>query len=143
MRHITLTKQVFSFCSFILYGHLPHDEQDSKPLNKLNLLTVLSRKHINHTRSMHHSHRLVFLWPGPGEDICEDLNSRVVHVEHPHLAVVALTNLNSNSKQAMDSPCKEDGVVREMDGAGHCPCTCAVSTSAPLQVAWALGMSSS
>jgi len=135
---------------FFLYVYLirsltPHDEQDGKPLNKVNLLIVLSRKHTNHPRSIHwphHSDRLVLLWPGPGEDICEDLNSRVVQMKHLLLAVVALTNMNSNSKEAMNFPC-EDGAAREMDGAGHCPCTCTVSTSAPLQVAWDLGMRSS
>jgi len=137
---------LFFLFVYLIRSLTPHDGQDSKPLNKLNLLTVLSRKRTNHTRSTHwphHSHRLVLLWPGPGEDICEDLNSRVVQVEHLLLAVVALTNLNSNAKEAMDIPCEEDGVVREMDAAGHYPYTCPVSMSAPLQVAWDLGMSSS
>ena len=31
----------------------PHDEQESEPLNKLNLVTVLSRKRTNHTGSIH------------------------------------------------------------------------------------------
>jgi len=137
MLHITLTRQIFLFI-YLIRSLTPHDELDSKPLNKLNLLTVLSRKHTNHTHSTHwphHSHRLVLLWPGPGEDICEDLNSWVVQVEQLLLAVVALTNLNSNAKEAMDIPCEEDGVVREMDTAAHCPCTCTVSMSALLQVA--------
>ena len=75
--------------------------------------------------------------------MCEDLNRREVQAEHLLLAVVALTNLNLNSEGAMDSLCEEDGLVREMDGAGHCPCTYIVSTSVPLEVACDLGMSSS
>ena len=57
---------------------------------------------------------------GPGGDISKDLNSRVVQAERLRLAVVALTNLNSKSKEAMDALCEEDRLIHEMDGAGHC-----------------------
>lgn len=80
--------------------------KDNESLYKLNICT-------NHTSSIHwspHSYRVVF-WPGPGGDICKDLNSRVVQAEHLPLAVVALTKLHSNSKEAMDSLC-EDGLIR-------------------------------
>ena len=67
------------------------------------------------------SHRLVLLWPGSGGDtISKDLDSRVVQAERLRLAVVALTNLNSKSKEAMDALCEEDRLIREMDGAGRC-----------------------
>ena len=85
----------------------PHLGNDNEPLYKLNICT-------NHTRSIRwppHSYRLVF-WPDPGGDICEDLYSRVVKAEHLPLAVVELTNLHSNSKEAMNSLCEEDGLIR-------------------------------
>ena len=85
----------------------PHLGKDNEPLYKLNICT-------NHTRSIHcppHSYRLV-VWPGPGGDICEDLSSRVVRAEHLPLAVVSLTNLHSNSKEATDFLCEEDGLIR-------------------------------
>ena len=80
----------------------------------------------------HCSHRLVLLWPGSGGDtISKDLDSRVVQAERLRLAVVALTNLNSKSKEAMDALCEEDRLIREMDGAGRCG---RVSTSGLLHV---------
>ena len=85
----------------------PYIAEDNEPLYKLNICTT-------HTRSIHwplHSYRLV-LWPHLGEDVCEELNSRVVQAVHLPLAVVALTKLHSNSKEAMDSLCEEDGLIR-------------------------------
>ena len=99
----------------------PHLSKDSEPHYKLNIFT-------NHTRSIHwppDSYRLVF-WLDPGGDICEDLNSRAVQADHLPLAVVSFTNLHTNSKEAMDSLCEQDGPIREMDVVVHCPCTYAV-----------------
>ena len=96
----------------------PNLDQHSDSIYELNLLIALSRRCTQH----HHSHRLVLLWPGPGGHICKDLNSLVVQAEHLRLAqVVALqANLNSKLKEAMDSPCQEDRLIREMDRASHC-----------------------
>ena len=83
-----------------------HLGKDSEPHYKLNICT-------NHTRSIHwppYSYRLVF-WPDPGGDIYEDLNSRVVQIEHLPLAVVALTNLHSKTKEAIDSLFEEGALI--------------------------------
>ena len=106
-----LGKSSFMF-SYNMYAYFmrsltPRLGKDNELLCKLDICT-------NHTRSIHwppHSYKLV-LWLGPGGDICKDLNSRVVQAEHLPLAVVALTNLQSNSKEAIDSLCEEDGLIR-------------------------------
>lgn len=36
----------------------------------------------------------------------------MVQAEHLFLAVVELTNFHSNSKEAMDSLCEDDGLIR-------------------------------
>ena len=86
-----------------------------KQLNKLNLLITLSQRRANHTRSVrwpHHSQTpfsLAWSWRRYLDEAGSSLG-----VESTSLRVLSLTNLNANSKKAMNHLCEEDGLTREL-----------------------------
>ena len=98
----------------------PNLDQDNDSLYKLNLLIALSRKCTQHTCSIY--------WPATaltdsfffGQALAEILSPRIwiagwFRQSTSVCAVVALqANLNSKLKEAMDSPCQEDRLIREM-----------------------------
>ena len=102
----------------------PHDEQDSQPLNKLNHVTILSRKRTNRTctiQRLHYPHRLILPWPGPGGDVWTK-QARTLGVGGTSLRVLLPVRTRTRtSKEAMNPLCEKDGLICEMNRAVRRP----------------------